>query len=108
MIRDKKNFTSKQNLIVGRIKQYLKDCSFEDLNEKQRDYVCRFLDDFDYEKYWDKLTSCQKIQICYFRDDFDYEKYWNSLNEMQKKFVTLGKKLTITIKQPLNEERSCL
>ena len=36
---------------------------------------------FEYEKYWDKLTNNQKYTICLKNENFNYEKYWDTLDK---------------------------
>jgi len=42
---------------------------------------------FEYEKYWDKLTNNQKYTICLKNENFNYEKYWDTLDEQSRTVI---------------------
>jgi len=59
--------------------------NWDELTEYQKEFVCKYNPNFDYEKYWDELTEYQKEFVCY-NPSFDYNKYWDELTEYQKNY----------------------
>ena len=58
---------------------------------------------FNYEKYWEKLTEDQKDLVCMYNLNFDYEKYWEELTHWQKLILRNNSKEVETIKYFYNK-----
>jgi hypothetical protein len=76
-----------KSLLYAFNKKILNDLDWDNLTQKQKNYLCHNNINFEYEKYWDKLTNNQKYTICLKNENFNYEKYWDTLDEESRTVI---------------------